>query len=65
MKNINCTQFNRGVCLHQAAPRRLFGRTKCLLVIQNEDPRAVNACALRVENIRPAPPGKPYVPQPQ
>ena len=65
MRNINCTQFKNGTCLHQAAPRMIFGRTSCLLIDYNKDPRVIQDCALRVENNRPAAPGKPYAPQPQ
>ena len=48
MQNINCRCFKNGECLHQAAPRRLFGPAWCILDTPNSDPRVVNECALRV-----------------
>ena len=52
MKNVNCTKFLEGKCLHPAAPRKLFG-ARCLLTEQNYDPRVVPGCVLQVMNKRP------------
>ena len=49
--SVNCTSFrgpNR--CIHQAAPRQLFGKTVCIVWLQSAkpptDPRAMPGCAL-------------------
>jgi hypothetical protein len=67
--NVNCESFRSGGdCLHQAAPRRLFGAARCI-VWQNyghkpKDPRLGEIkCVLCVKTNRPPPPGQPYIPQ--
>lgn len=48
MIRINCTSFGRdGTCLHQAAPRRLFGPALCIVVAESHptrDPRIPHGC---------------------
>ena len=48
---IDCTQFRRGKCLHQAAPRSFFGTATCILD-NNPDVR-IMTCALRVTHTKP------------
>lgn len=57
--NINCTSFYKGKCLHQAAPRSLFGAAMCIIEIKSSDPRVVFGCALKTPYLRPTspPPG--------
>jgi len=64
-KIINCTQFKNGNCMHQAAPRRIFGAANCILMTANNDPRIIKGCALIDETNMPPPPGSPYINQPQ
>jgi hypothetical protein len=52
--NINCQSFKDGRCLHQAAPRQLWGAACCILDSQR-DPR-INACALQTAWPKPHPP---------
>ena len=64
--NQNCQMFNGyDECLHQAAPRRIFGIAKCVLCYPSSDPRVIYGCNLQVKNTRPPAPGVPYIPQPQ
>lgn len=55
MIRINCICFRRGDCLHQAAPRRLFGPARCVEVDERViDPRIGPAvCKLRVAHQKP------------
>lgn len=60
---VNCTSFCiRDTCLHQAAPRRLFGAAKCILVDDYADPRVKMVCKLQTPVPRPNPPQKPEGP---
>ncbi len=62
----NCMQYREhGKCMHQAAPRRLFGAAECVLCITVADPRLIRGCALQVEHKRPPAPGVPHIPQPR
>lgn len=60
--NIMCKCYGKGgQCLHQAAPRRLFGAW-CILEPGQKptDPRIIHGCALQVLPEKPAmPPRKP------
>jgi hypothetical protein len=63
--NINCTNFKYdGICTHQAAPRRLFGPSKCIVWLweagRRTDPRETpTICALCTPLTRPKPPRCP------
>ena len=61
--NINCILYREGKCMHQAAPRRLFGPAACILSPYGtqEDPRRPAECVLRVPHGRSAsmPPAPP------
>ena len=65
---VNCTSFRYGGdCLHQAAPRRLFGPARCIVWLDQmslaRDVRQLPVkCALCVPHPKP-PAGRPYVPQ--
>lgn len=53
----DCTSYGfAGVCLHQAAPRRLFGAARCIEVQAEPDPRRIRGCALRTPCQKPDPP---------
>lgn len=43
---INCTSFKDGKCLHQAAPRALWGSASCIMERRSDDPRVILGCAL-------------------
>jgi hypothetical protein len=47
MTKQNCISYKNGRCLHQAAPRRLFGPALCILDHDNPDPRIPAGCALQ------------------
>jgi len=51
--NQNCISFRDGKCLHQAAPRRLFGTTECILNRPNPDLRVTEGCVLQTPCPRP------------
>lgn len=67
MTRINCTSYRQigagvGKCLHQAAPRRVFGPALCIVEMDDlsrRDPRIPRGCALCTPHQRPS----PYVPQ--
>ena len=58
---VDCICFKGdGYCLHQAAPRRLFGAARCILENPTDDPRVLKGCALQVRRARPkGPPPAP------
>ncbi len=61
--NINCRMFDRGKCLHQAAPRKLIGCASCILCNPNQnDPRVPRVCTLQVPYDRPECPPIPPIP---
>lgn len=60
--NHNCQMFrNYDECVHQAAPRRLFGVAKCVLSYPSSDPRAIRGCALQVKHSRQMAPEVPHI----
>lgn len=53
MTNVNCTQYFNGKCLHQAAPRRVMGAAKCILIHPvSTDFRVPPGCLLQQERSR-------------
>lgn len=54
--NIDCTQFRPGKCLHQAAPRRLFGTALCILEEHCTDIRVEMRCSLQIKHDIRTPP---------
>lgn len=63
MTNIDCHSYaHHGRCLHQAAPRRLFGCARCILWLGeqglNPDPRPELRCKLQVKFQPPRDMGK-------
>lgn len=52
----DCTQYRSGKCLHQAAPRRLFGPAQCILNELQPDPRIKPGCQLQNPYPRPTTP---------
>ena len=66
--NVNCTSFRHGGdCLHQAAPRRWCGPSRCIVWLDetraNCDPRQVRVkCALCTPNAKPTT-LRPLIPQ--
>jgi len=66
--NVNCTSFRHGgICLHQAAPRRLFGPARCIVWLdQMSLARDVRLARVQCLLCTPYPRGViggPYVPQ--
>jgi hypothetical protein len=51
---IDCTQYKNSYCMHQAAPRRMFGPALCILEFPSRDPRIATKCMLRCPQPRPA-----------
>jgi len=57
MNNVNCKSFKEGKCIHQAAPRYLFGAADCILVKPIVfDVRVPRGCALQTPWPKPTPP---------
>lgn len=52
----NCVSYKEGDCLHQAAPRKLFGTADCILNWPSADRRVIPGCALQTPIPRPLPP---------
>jgi hypothetical protein len=59
--SINCQSFKYpDKCLHQAAPRFIFGCADCVLTRSNFDPRVNVKCNLQTPTPKPkAPPKAP------
>lgn len=58
--NINCQHFKLGgYCTHCAAPRRMFGYTRCVVTHPHKDPR-LTGCSLMCPHTKPE--GKPLGP---
>lgn len=57
----NCQLFDsqQGTCLHNAAPKFLFGKPMCVLAIQHPDLRLRGVCALQQPIPCKAPPRNP------
>lgn len=58
LPNHNCKSYKAGKCLHQAAPRRLFGTAECILNWPNSDARVMAGCTLQTPHPRPMNPPK-------
>lgn len=44
---VNCMAFDSGYCVHNRAPEKFFGRTRCILEVPISDPRVPKGCALQ------------------
>ena len=65
--NINCRSYDRGECLHPAAPSRWYWLVPCIIAFPLSDRRIKPGCALQCEYPMPtAPvPSPPPPPKPQ